>query len=118
MYLKVLKTKKPQIFVDGLVVNGKKRVIENRIYPSKTGLAVFTKDITQQKMLQDKLSEYTQRLEELVKIRTVKLKAAERLATIGETAGMVGHDIRNPLQAIAGELYLAKTEDRKSTRLN
>lgn len=110
MYLKVLKTKKPQIFVDGLVVNGKKRVIENRIYPSKTGLAVFTKDITQQKMLQDKLSEYTQRLEELVKIRTVKLKAAERLATIGETAGMVGHDIRNPLQAIAGELYLAKTE--------
>ena len=39
-----------------------------------------------------------------------KLKDAERLAAIGTTAGMVGHDIRNPLQAIAGDVYLAKTE--------
>jgi PAS domain S-box-containing protein len=35
-----------------------------------------------------------------------KLKDSERLAAIGATAGMVGHDIRNPLQAIAGDLYL------------
>jgi PAS domain S-box-containing protein len=39
-----------------------------------------------------------------------KLKDSERLAAIGATAGMVGHDIRNPLQAITGDLYLAKTE--------
>jgi len=39
-----------------------------------------------------------------------KLKDAERLANIGATAGMVGHDIRNPLQAITGDVYLAKTE--------
>jgi PAS domain S-box-containing protein len=39
-----------------------------------------------------------------------KLKEAERLAAIGVTAGMVGHDIRNPLQAITGDVYLAKTE--------
>ena len=37
-------------------------------------------------------------------------KNAERLAAIGATAGMVGHDIRNPLQAIVGDLYLAKTD--------
>lgn len=37
-------------------------------------------------------------------------KDAERLAAIGATAGMVGHDIRNPLQAILGELYLSKKE--------
>jgi K+-sensing histidine kinase KdpD len=36
--------------------------------------------------------------------------ASERLATIGATAGMVGHDIRNPLQSITGDLYLAKIE--------
>jgi two-component system, NtrC family, sensor histidine kinase HydH len=35
-------------------------------------------------------------------------KNTERLATIGATAGMVGHDIRNPLQTITGELYLAR----------
>jgi len=39
-----------------------------------------------------------------------KLKDAERLAAIGATAGMVGHDIRNPLQTITGELYLANSE--------
>ena len=41
---------------------------------------------------------------------TKKLKNAERLAAIGATAGMVGHDIRNPLQAIISDVYLAKTE--------
>ncbi len=38
-----------------------------------------------------------------------KLEKALRLATIGETAGMVGHDIRNPLQAIVSDVFLAKT---------
>ena len=39
-----------------------------------------------------------------------KLKDSERLAAIGATAGMVGHDIRNPLQAIIGDVFLAKAE--------
>jgi signal transduction histidine kinase len=39
-----------------------------------------------------------------------RLKDAERLAAIGATAGMVGHDIRNPLQAIISDIFLAKTE--------
>ena len=39
-----------------------------------------------------------------------KLEKAQRLAVIGETAGMVGHDIRNPLQSITSDIYLAKTE--------
>jgi PAS domain S-box-containing protein len=37
-----------------------------------------------------------------------KLKDVERLANIGATAGMVGHDIRNPLQAITSDVYLLK----------
>jgi len=39
-----------------------------------------------------------------------KLAKAERLAAIGETAAMVGHDLRNPLQGIAGALHLLKQE--------
>ena len=49
-------------------------------------------------------------LEDLVREGAEKFKAADRLVAIGETAGMVGHDIRNPLQAITGDVYLAKTE--------
>ena len=37
-----------------------------------------------------------------------QLQENERLAAIGATAGMVGHDIRNPLQAIIGDVYLLK----------
>jgi nitrogen-specific signal transduction histidine kinase len=32
----------------------------------------------------------------------------QRLAAIGATAGMIGHDIRNPLQAIMSDAYLLK----------
>lgn len=39
-----------------------------------------------------------------------ELVEKERLAAIGATAGMVGHDIRNPLQAITSDVYLAKTD--------
>ena len=41
---------------------------------------------------------------------TKQLQDSERLAAIGATAGMVGHDIRNPLQGITSDVYLAKTE--------
>ena len=56
------------------------------------------------------LKRYANQMEELANQRAAQLKDAERLAAIGATAGMVGHDIRNPLQAITGDVYLAKTE--------
>jgi PAS domain S-box-containing protein len=59
-----------------------------------------------------RLKTYTENLEQLVVEETKKLKDSERLATIGEMAGMVGHDIRNPLQTIISSVYLAK-EDLK-----
>jgi PAS domain S-box-containing protein len=34
----------------------------------------------------------------------------KRLSAIGQTAGMVGHDIRNPLQAITSDIYLIREE--------
>jgi signal transduction histidine kinase len=37
-----------------------------------------------------------------------QLLKSQRLAAIGETAAMVAHDIRNPLQSIAGASYLLK----------
>lgn len=43
-------------------------------------------------------------------------KETDRLAAIGQTAGMIGHDIRNPLQAITSELYLARQAIAESPR--
>jgi PAS domain S-box-containing protein len=86
------------ISTETIMLNGQKHLINTFI------------DITLRKQMQAKLEEYSKHLEELVEERTKQLKDSERLAAIGATAGMVGHDIRNPLQAITGDVYLAKTE--------
>jgi PAS domain S-box-containing protein len=63
------------------------------------GVFAAARDITEQKKAEKEAKEAAK-----------KLKDSERLAAIGATAGMVGHDIRNPLQAITGDLFLAKSE--------
>ena len=81
------------------------------VYSIEKGyFAVLLEDITERKQVEENLKSYSKELEFLVEERTKKLKDSERLAAIGETAGMVGHDIRNPLQAITGDLYLLKEE--------
>jgi PAS domain S-box-containing protein len=67
-------------------------------------------DITMRKQFEENLEKYKKNLEKLVEERTKQLKDSERLAAIGATAGMVGHDIRNPLQAITSDIFLAKSE--------
>ncbi len=74
------------------------------------GIWSIVRDITEQKEKQKILSDYAVVLEKIVEERTNQLKDSERLAAIGQTAGMVGHDLRNPLQTVVGELFLAKNE--------
>ena len=96
VYLDVMRTKKHRTLTDNLPKGDSNTVFEIQVYPTGNGISVLAKDITERRKLQTSLEDYAKRLEELVRIRTEKLKDAERLAAIGETAGMVGHDIRNP----------------------
>ncbi|MEM2099640.1 MAG: PAS domain S-box protein [Candidatus Bathyarchaeia archaeon] len=77
----------------------------------------LTVDITEKKLLQKRLEEYSQKLEQLVDQKTKQLKEAqakllkaERFAAIGELAGMIGHDLRNPLTGIKAAVYYLKTK--------
>ncbi len=63
--------------------SGKQSIFEISIYPSANGILYIVEDKTEQEI-------------------------NRRLSAIGATAGMVGHDIRNPLQAIVNELYFAR----------
>ena len=70
----------------------------------------FVEDNTAKVRAEKSLEESNRNLETIVEERTKQLKDSERLAAIGATAGMVGHDIRNPLQAITSDVYLVKSE--------
>ncbi len=74
------------------------------------GIWCIVRDITEQKEFQKNLLDHAGILEKIIEERTKQLKDSERLAAIGQTAGMVGHDLRNPLQSVIGELYLARSE--------
>jgi PAS domain S-box-containing protein len=83
------------------------------VYRPRQGfLAAIIEDIDEQKRLSKTVEEYSQGLEITVAGQTEELSSAqshllkaERLATIGELAGMVGHDLRNPLSGIKSASY-------------
>jgi PAS domain S-box-containing protein len=68
------------------------------------------RDITDRVKTEEELKRYSGHLEELVEERTRKLKEAERFSAIGETAHIVGHDLRNPLQVILFKIFIGQTK--------
>ena len=75
----------------------------------------FTTDITERKRTEEALKEYSERLEEMVEERTKELRDAqeqlvrrEKLAVLGQLAGGVGHELRNPLGVISNAVYYLK----------
>ncbi|GAB4500943.1 MAG: hypothetical protein Fur0035_04830 [Anaerolineales bacterium] len=72
-------------------------------------------DITRLKQDEQALSEYSLRLEAKVEARTRELREAQekmlrhqRLAALGQLAGAVGHELRNPLTVINNAVYFLK----------
>jgi len=73
-----------------------------------TGIVGISRDITEIKLMEDRLKEYSERLERMVEEKTRALLEAERLAAIGEVVSMVVHDLRSPLQVILYKTFLLK----------
>ncbi len=80
-----------------------------------SSVAEQMKEITSRKRAEEELKEHSERLEEIVEERTKDLKGAqkelirkEKLSVLGQLAGGVGHELRNPLGVISNAVYYLK----------
>ncbi|MDM8548841.1 PAS domain S-box protein [Desulfobacterales bacterium HSG2] len=78
-------------------------------------MAATAIDITERRLAQEQLREYSERLEEMVEERTRELEKTqeellikERLAVLGHFAGSISHELRNPLATIDTSVYFLK----------
>jgi PAS domain S-box-containing protein len=79
------------------------------------GVSVFSSDISERMRVEESLKAYSTRLEADVVERTRELREVqekfvrqERLATLGQLAGSMGHELRNPLGVISNAVYFLK----------
>jgi len=77
-----------------------------------TMVSALEQRIEERKAAEETLKEYSERLEDMVKERTQELQDAqqelvrkEELATLGQLAGGVAHELRNPLGAVKNAAY-------------
>jgi PAS domain S-box-containing protein len=99
-------------------LNGEKsfvQVIKTPFYDAKgqtAGTLGIFWDITERKQIEETLKEYNTHLEAAVEVRTHELRETqeklvrqEKLAVLGQLAGGVGHELRNPLGVINNAIY-------------
>jgi PAS domain S-box-containing protein len=117
VYMKFIKetlaTNQTQAFEYQLNFTDGPRYYDCRMVKGGTNqVLAIVREITERVKAEVALRDYSERLEEMVEARTQELKETqeklirqERLAVLGELAGGVGHELRNPLGVITNAIY-------------
>lgn len=120
---KCLKSRKPEIVE--VPVNRKIFSLYFTPIPDMGYVNIYGQDITNLKEVEEKLVDYSKGLEKIVAEKTEELIQAqerllrqEKLATMGQLASSVGHELRNPLAVINNSLYMLRLNDSKQDKIS
>ncbi|MGC9523332.1 MAG: ATP-binding protein [Anaerolineae bacterium] len=114
LVLKVVQTGRP-IRVDDFLTEVGRHYALSIFAPQSEEVAVVFDDVTEREEAEAALQAYSERLAEMVDARTKALRDAqdqlvrrEKLAVLGQMAGSVGHELRNPLATISNAAYVLR----------
>ncbi|QTA86641.1 ABC transporter substrate-binding protein [Desulfonema magnum] len=89
-----------------------RRTVAKRTEALASANKVLESEIEKRKQAETEIKIYSERLEEMVEDRTKELREAqdqlvyqEKLVTLGQLAGNIAHELRNPLAAIKNAIY-------------
>jgi two-component system CheB/CheR fusion protein len=71
-------------------------------------------DITERRNMEKELHSHMENIENRLEEKTKELIEAEVMSAAGKVAIMLGHDLRGPIQAIKGNLYLLRKSPEKA----
>jgi PAS domain S-box-containing protein len=96
------------------------KVFANEItnnYKSVISYAVALLKIDESAHQTKDFNDYSNRLQQLIDIKTKELIETEKHVAIGKISSMVVHDLRSPLQTIKNSLYLIKKSPKNTKRM-
>lgn len=93
VYLDVLRTQQPQTFVTEYQLEGKDFVFEISVYPSKDGISVFTKDVTERKRAEEELKKSLREKEVL--LQELYHRTKNNMNVISAMLSMQADDVDN-----------------------